>query len=393
MSGVVYRAESQVFKLLERLFGDLSVASQHRPCGESAETGGGLVMDKAVSVLASNEIGNHELRLTATKPEELDPVLGFLTSIFQMPLSARFVSPGIFHWKYFTRRPDWDGPRSYVLRDSNSLVAHIGLWPVRFRSPVGHLAGVQALDWAASRQHPKAGSHLRVALEELADFGLGIGGTIAAQQARARLGFQPWTKLSIFRLVIRPWLKFRKVRTGSRFRRLGRWGRDLLHAPGSVSLVGSSWSAHLVESFDESLEKVLSLPEPGELRSYRSSAVLNYFLACPGSNCRGVVFSCRGSACGYALLTRLAGQARIAALWAPNDWESAYRLTTEIISMDPTVYEIIAGVSSSVEKTALLQSGYRVHDSRPIALKDASRVVPSSLEPCVQLADSDAFFL
>ena len=335
----------------------------------------------------------HEFQLTATQPHEVDSVLGFLASVFETPRSARFISRRIFQWKYFARRPDWDGPRSYVLRDRSSLIAHIGLWPVRFQSAGGCLLGVQALDWAASPDHPKAGSQLRLALEEVADFGLGIAGTIAAQQARSKLGFQPWGKMSILRRVIRPWLKFRKVRAGSRFRRWGRWGRDLLHTPRSVSSIGSAWSAHVVESFDESLDKVLSLAEPGELRPSRSSAVLNYFLACPQSHCRGVVFCCRGSLCGYALLTQLGGQARIAALWAPDDWETAYRLTTGIISNDPTIYEIIAGVSCSTEETALLANGYHAHDSRPVALKDAKRVVRATLAPCVQLADSDAFFL
>jgi len=350
-------------------------------------------MDSPTSAPGSNECSIDGFRLTATRPEELEAVTGFLATAFQTPLSARFVSPGIFHWKYLTERPDWNMPRSYLLRESSTIVAHIGVWPLHFCGPSGQRAGIQALDWAASPQHPGAGSRLRLALEELADFGIGIGGTVAAQQTRSKLGFRPRGTMTIFGRVLRPWLRHRSNTAGSGFRRFGRLGRDLFQAVKPLARVRSALSAHPVESFDDSLDRLLSLAERGEVRSYRTAAVLNYLLSCPDTNCCGVVFRCQSSLCGYALLTRVRGQARIAALWVRDDWASAYQLATEIASRDPSVYEVIAGVSSSAERIAVKQSGYRVRNTLPIAIKDTHQVIPSGLTPCVQLVDTDVFFL
>lgn len=350
-------------------------------------------MDGPVRAPGSNEFSVDEFRLIPTRPEDVEPVTGFLTTAFHAPRTARFVSPGIFLWKYFAKRPDWNMPRSYLLREDSSIVAHMGVWPVRICSPSGQRAGFQALDWVASPQHPGAGSRLRLALEELADFSIGIGGTDAAQQARSKLGFRPWGTMSIFLRVLRPWLKHRTATAGSGFRQFGQLGRDLFHAVNPLARAGSGLSAHAVESFDESLDKVLSWAEPGEVRSYRTAAALNYLLSCPDTNSCGVVFRRGGSLWGYALLTRVGGQARIAALWVRDDWKSAYQLATEIASRDRSVFEVIAGVSSSSEEIALKQSGYRVRNTLPIAIKDTHKVIPSGVTPCVQLADTDVFFL
>jgi hypothetical protein len=350
-------------------------------------------MDSPVRAPGSNEFSVDEFRLTPTQPEDVEPVASFLAAAFHAPLGARFVSPGIFLWKYFAKRPDWNMPRSYLLREDSSIVAHMGVWPVRFRGPSGQRAGLQALDWVASPEHPGAGSRLRLALEELADFGIGIGGTVAAQRARSRLGFRPWGTMTIFVRVLRPWLKHRTAAAGSGFRRFGRLGRDLFHALKPLARAGSGLSADVVESFDESLDTVLSLAEPGEVRSYRTAAALNYLLSCPDTNSYGVVFRHGSSLGGYAVLTCVGGQGRIAALWVRDDWGSAYQLATEIASRDPSVFEVIVGVSSSQEEVALKQSGYRVRNILPITIKDTHEVIPSGVTLCVQLADTDLFFL
>lgn len=350
-------------------------------------------MDSPARTLGSTEISSDAFCLTATRPEEAERVARFLAGVFREPLGARSLSPAIFRWKYFAKRPDWNQPRSYLLRENDAIAAHIGVWPIRFRGPSGHLTGIGTVDWAASRAHPGAGSRLRLGLQDLADFEVGIGGTAASQRARPKLGFRPWGTLSVFQRVIRPWLKYRRVTAGSGLRRFGRLGLDLFHAARPFATVRSEWTADTVKTFDESLDGVLSLPDPGEVRSYRTAAALNYFLSCPDTDCTGLVFRHQGLLCGSALLSRVGGQVRIAALWARDDWESAYQLATEIAAQDPTVYEIIAGASSVREETALKRMGYRVRNTVSIAVKDNNNVISSGLRPCIQLVDSDAFFL
>jgi hypothetical protein len=44
-------------------------------------------MDSLARALGSNEVSSDEFRLTATRPEEVEPVAGFLATVFHAPPS------------------------------------------------------------------------------------------------------------------------------------------------------------------------------------------------------------------------------------------------------------------------------------------------------------------
>jgi hypothetical protein len=228
-------------------------------------------------------------------------------------------------------------------------------------------------------------------MDTLADFQLGISGTEAAQKTRLKLGFRPWGNITTFVCVVRPWLRMQKSPASSLLRKGARLLRDFLRTP-SPSL-SPRWTAQIVEQFDESIESAIPVEFAGDLRPCHSMAHLNYLLACPASQARGIVFRHQGSLCGYAVLTRIAGQARIACLRVSHGWDIAYQLATQAAAQDAETYEVLAQASHPGEAIALRKNGYRVYDVKATALKDLQRVVSPEWTPGLQMTESDAFFL
>jgi hypothetical protein len=85
------------------------------------------------------------------------PALGrFLREGFHAPPDAVFAAPDVLEWKYFDPRPGVHAPspRSFVLRESGDIVAHIGLTPTSFvtlGSTRREISTLHTIDWLAMR--------------------------------------------------------------------------------------------------------------------------------------------------------------------------------------------------------------------------------------------------
>ena len=90
------------------------------------------------------------MRVHAVEPGDAGAVRAFLASIFGVTTDATFLRADIFDWRYFQPRPDWEGPRSWVVKMEGQIAAHIGVWPLTLRTPTGPVTFVHPLDWAAS---------------------------------------------------------------------------------------------------------------------------------------------------------------------------------------------------------------------------------------------------
>jgi len=56
---------------------------------------------------------------------------------------APIVRPELMRWKYFEPRPDWDGPRSYVMLRDGHIFAHGCVVPETFRTAHGRVTSLQ----------------------------------------------------------------------------------------------------------------------------------------------------------------------------------------------------------------------------------------------------------
>jgi hypothetical protein len=57
------------------------------------------------------------------------------------------------HWKYWQDRPDWPGPRSYVMTRGSEIIAHAALVPGTCATQAHRFRVLHLIDWAA---HPTA---------------------------------------------------------------------------------------------------------------------------------------------------------------------------------------------------------------------------------------------
>jgi hypothetical protein len=328
-------------------------------------------------------------------PKEIPELRRFLASVFQLPEEDQRFQEELLNWKYFAGRPDWEGPRSYFLRDSGGIVAHGCLWPVCLIGPDRPVRSYQLLDWGRSSASPGAGTRLRRYLNTLTPTSIGIGGTVAAQHARARMGFQPWRELWIYRRVLRlhpSLLSSPKLAMKPRLRRIFEDVVSWRPLPPAAK----DWTALPVHSFSECAQ--VPLPQGGSsIVGGRSPSLLDYLAACPAARCRKCLLLHEQQPRGYFLISCTPTGVKIADIWVDSwleeDWASAYRTASEYCLSDPKIVTISAASSHPITDAALRQNGFRLVRTRPVALLDPQQLLPAHLNVHLQLADYDAYFM
>src|SRR5277367_713063 len=80
-------------------------------------------------------------------------------------------------WKYWQERPDWPGPRSYVMTRGSEILAHAALVPGVFATDSQRVRVVHLIDWAARPSATGAGVSLMKHIGRLTDALLAIGGS------------------------------------------------------------------------------------------------------------------------------------------------------------------------------------------------------------------------
>lgn len=319
------------------------------------------------------------LVLTAT--EDLPELTEFLLGVFHADAGAPFVSPQMMEWKYFTPRPDWSGPRSYLLRSEGRIAAHGCLAPVTFRLPgdaaAAKVTSMRVIDWAGGRQVPAAGVRVMRALGALTDTVLAVGGSSDAVRVFPKMGFQHSGDVEVFARVVRPWRQFRLDPYPRGWKAPLRLARNTGFSLAALPTAPAGWSCRRISAFDASLAPVLEFQPAGFTATERTPPLLNYMLACPGAAFSGFLLRQSERVRGYFLLCHVAGQTRIADLRVDSedaeDWYAAFALATRQAAADPATCEILAVSSIRPGVAALHRCGYRFRRHDPIFLLDPRR--------------------
>src|SRR5262249_1708493 len=117
-------------------------------------------------------------------------------------LSASRIQPAapLLAWKYDAPRTDFNGPRSYGLRDAGgAIAAHAGLCPVTFSLPSGDVRASYVIDWVGNAREEL--------IEEIApkfDMLVAVGGPAETQSTLPRLGYRRAGEMQVFARVLRP---------------------------------------------------------------------------------------------------------------------------------------------------------------------------------------------
>jgi hypothetical protein len=336
------------------------------------------------------------MRVHAVEPGDAGAVRAFLASIFGVTTDATFLRADIFDWRYFQPRPDWDGPRSWVVKIEGQIVAHIGVWPLTLRTPTGPVTFVHPLDWAASPAFPGAGILLFRSFLRRTGTVLGLGGSEQSKRLLPSLGFEKLGKVDIYA----KWLVRHRLRANTRLATVARQGmrlaRKLIFRP-LAERQFDGWAAVSVSVFPRQLDEVIDRSESGE-HSFLWTGVqsLNFVLTCPIRSCKGFLLYQNGRLRGYFILSRPGNQSRIADLRvdsiSPEDWNAAYLVATECAKDDPDAHEVTAYSSTELVKGALEAQGFRIMMDRDFRLHDHQKRISARVIQFHPIA-SDAFLL
>ncbi len=316
------------------------------------------------------------LHFRATTPDDVLQLKVLAASAFQSRAPLPFADRSILTWKYWSPRPDFDQPRSYVVEREGRIVAHAGLWPVM----VDQRSGVHLIDWMAAPDEPGAGVFLHQHLAEQFDFQMSIGGAQMALEILPALGFTPIGTAYSWARPLRP-LRQMVHHPRRNWRLPARYLRNLWWSLSPHRASNRAYTCTLVERCSS---------------SERSEGFFEYMRGCPGA--RVLTFRIVGAAgpVGEFALAVVALQARIAGIWLREPSAENWILALECAQRAALAYsdacEIVFRAASNASRLAAPLAGMRPVGAELICTRarDGSVVHPA-LD--FQLGDNDAVFL
>jgi hypothetical protein len=324
------------------------------------------------------------LRFRATAPEEADRIREFLAGVFHLTTGAPAFEPRLIHWKYYQARPDWTGPRSYILERDGEIASHGCVWPMPFATSSRNLPACQIIDWAATPAVPGAGTLLRREIEKMVAVSVAIGGSPDSLKVIPRSGYSTVASFRKYVRIVRPFHQFTRRPDPQPFRRFAKLVRNALWSLTPAPALPAGWT---VEPFSA---QALGLPAPDYASTARSPELYRYLLDCPSGELSAFVLKKDGRETGYFLLNQVDGQTRIADLQT-SDWPAGVIAATRTAALNPATCEIVANASLDRFAHALAHSGYQLRGEQPVFLLDRSKSLPSG-ELHITPADFDDFF-
>jgi hypothetical protein len=343
-----------------------------------------------MSPLTQSRTGSH---VTATSPTERAVLAEFLRGIFPASSQMNSFDPDVLDWKYFSANPEWDGPRSYVVKNNENIVAHAGVWPIHIANSSQELKLIHLIDWAAARSAPGAGVVLVRQLASMCDLLMTIGGSPETQAILPKLGYRHNGEFKLLARVVRP---FRQVigapnwniKTPMRLARNTLWGLS------SLPSIPSGWNVSSVPNFDESIVSILENMRTQALSSRKTVAGLNHFLNFPGTKFSAYVVRDSGKLCGYFLLSQVGGQTRIVDVGTDaTDMTSICAIASRTAAELPDTCEIVAGSSDTQVQEVLIKLGFKVRQTSPIFSYDPRKLLPGDPSFSLSMLDGDMCFL
>jgi hypothetical protein len=331
-----------------------------------------------------------------TQPAEQADLLEFLVSCFGARPDAPIANPELMRWKYCEPRPDWSGPRSYVLKQEERIVAHGCAYPVTYLLWDGEVTSMRILDWASGANAPGCGVLLLRKLAPLVNTLMAVGGSEQTLAIMPKVGFRHQGDLDLFARVVRPWRQFRSQPSKNwkaplKLMRNTVWSRTRLSHPGN-------WSASRITRFDAGTfpVSVNRLPRPFT-PTKRSPEMLNYLLACPGAVLSAFLLLEGGTRRGYFVLSRVGGQTRIADMFVdtdmPTDWRAAFSVATDAAAQEAETCEVLAAGSTKLAIDAIRENGFRFRRRDPILIHDPKGLLAKALPLNLNLLNGDEFYL
>lgn len=329
-------------------------------------------------------------------PEDhYDEAVAFLASIFLDSAGAPFLRRDVRHWMYYAPHPYWEGPRCYVLRDAQGLLAHCGLCPMQYETADGVKSSFVLLDWAGSRRRPGAGFLLFRELWAKADTYMALGGTDDARKInRSIKTLRPVGEMPYMAHPLRPFGQM--TASPWTWKSPGKWARSWKWKMARPKLNLREWKAMPVDRLNDSDAPLLKPAVDGGYTALRRTPELvNYWLACPIAKVRAWRLEHRGAAVGVLAISFVAKEARITDLvvnTASAPLAEAYSLAMELAHRNGEACEVRGASSNPRAVDAMAQAGMIPRGGEEIALGDPRNVFPQNVVLETNLSNGDGYF-
>jgi hypothetical protein len=326
---------------------------------------------------------------------DLSKVRDFLKQAFNTSRDAYFLDPALMAWKYWDRRGDWEGPRSYVLERDGVIVAHAGIYPLTFSA--GQVRGAHLIDWASAQGSPGAGFALLQKMGTMFDFLYGIGVSEVTRKILSASGFVGCAKQWRGVRTLRPLQQILKYQRRN-WKVAPRLVRSLLLSSPKVagSCLETDWKSEEIgpnavshEFYPQLVADACFSPRPPEF--------FEYLLRCPTMKMRLYRIQAKRVQRGHFAIGVLRGQARVAGVWLrdpdPEGWEAAFSLAQRTAMQHKGACEVLIAGTEGPSEQGATRSGLRIMGHKPIYIlnKKGKLSLPPNFQ--FQLSDDDGLFL
>lgn len=308
--------------------------------------------------------------------------------------------PAHLEWKYWRSRPDWPGPRSFVMARGAEIQAHAAIVPgvclFAAKDEVQRIRTVHVIDWAARPSAAGAGVMLMKYIGQTADALLAVGGSDQTLRLLPHLGFQA---LGAATCYVRP-LHATRILTPSvhpAWRVLPRFARSLLWTWQAPRKGVDGWNVRRVEPGD--LARLLPvLPRPaGDMALFeRGAALFQYALGCSIASMELYALERNGIPRGYFLLSFALRQARLADFWIdsadPEDWRALIQCAVLQAKQHSSAAELAVWGSDAASSERLSECGFHARGDLRVQMLVPRHPQLLSAKLRVQMLDNDAAY-
>jgi hypothetical protein len=329
-----------------------------------------------------------------TSIDDMSKVRNFLQQAFSTSRDAHFLDPAVMAWKYWDRRGDWEGPRSYVLEYDGVIVAHAGIYPLTFCA--GQVRGAHIIDWASAKGSP-GGFALLQKMGTMFDFLYGISVSEMTRKVLAASGFVEYARQWRGARTVRPFQQILKYQFQN-WKIAPRLVRNLLLSSPKAADGGleEGWKSEEITPSDVSEEFYPQIMADSYF-SPRPPEFFEYLLRCPVMKMRLHSIQDKSGPKGHFAIGVLRGQARIAGVWLrnpdPEGWQAAFSLAQRAATQLKEACEILVAGTEGPSEQGAARSGLRITGYNPVYLlnKKGKLTLPQNFQ--FQLSDDDRLFL
>lgn len=331
------------------------------------------------------------IELVQLQSSALEELSAFLKKHFKSP-DARQFDPEILQWKYFDPRPDWDGPRSYVLKSGSRWLAHAGVCPMVFERGEEKVRGILLVDWVSAS--PGAGAEIFRRFYPMIDVLFGNGGSSGARATFQTLEYPTRGAVDYYTYPLKPWGLFREQAVRGVGIAAARLVRNL-SAPSAPS-APSGWSARRIGELKPEHAALCAGTRLSFWQTGRDLSLASYYLRCPLAEVSAYEVRKGSELRGCFLLGQIGSEIRLVDVRltseAPEDWSATVALAIQFAAETSASF-MIASASLPLLNDAIRANRFRWFQADPLYLYDPKGCFPADAGLHITPWDGDQAYL